>query len=119
MPNSAGFGPLGPRATFVRPPANQDAYGGLQTWFKNCSAPGGADGTVPDASFFNHYIGNIVYAAAKAGVTLTNDQANDTFIYQIIQGLIGKALANLSAGTGGGGDTGGGDTGGNPSWTLI
>lgn len=113
---SAGFGPLGPRAALIRPASDQDVYAGMQTWFKNCSAPGAADGTVPDASFFNHWIGNMVYAAGKSGVTLTNNQSDDTFLWQIIQGAIAEALANLSSGSGSG--SGGGDTGG-ASWTLI
>lgn len=118
MPQSAGFGPLGPRASFTRPGANADAYQGLQTWFRNCSAPGATDGTVPDASWFNHLIGQFVYAAAQAGVPLANDQGNDTYLWQIIQAAITKALANQSAGSVGGG-TGGGDTGGGAAWTLI
>lgn len=111
---SGGFGPLGPRASLTRPPADQDAYQGFQTWFKNCSRPGAVDGTVPDASFFNHLVGNLVYAAARAGVTLSNNQSDDTFLWQIIQGAISQALR--SGGTTSGGTTSGTDSG---AWTLI
>ncbi len=120
MPSSAGFGPLGPRASLTRPGPDADIYQGLQTWFKNCSSPGAADGTVPTASFFNHYIGNFVYAAAKAGVQLANDQSDDTYLWQIIQGAIAQALAQLAATGGTGGGTGGdGGTTNGATWTLI
>lgn len=82
-----GLGPLGARASTVRPASDADAYG-TQTWFTNCSAPGASDGTVPTASWFNHILAQFVYAAGQASVTLTNDQTNDTFLWQIISNAI-------------------------------
>lgn len=108
---NAGFGPLGPRAVTVRPTADVDSYGGLQTWYKDCSGAGAVDGTVPDASWFNTLIGNLNYAALKAGVSLAQDQNNDTYLYQIINSLISARLAAYSA-SGTGVSTG-------PAWTLI
>lgn len=86
-----GFGPLGARAATVRPTKDTDTYL-VQTWFKDCSAPGANDGTVPTASWFNHLVGNLVYAAGQASVPLTNDQADDTFIWDIIDAAIAAAL---------------------------
>lgn len=83
-----GFGPLGARASAVRPAATPDAYGAIKTWFKNCTAAGAADGTVPDASWFNFIIGQFDYAATQAGVTVPNDQADDTHLWTIIQNAI-------------------------------
>ena len=93
---SKGFGPLGPRAAASRPAADADAYT-IQTWFKNCSAPGAADGTVPTASWFNTIIGNLVYAAAEAGVLLDNDQSptGDPYLWNIIQAAITQRLVDL------------------------
>jgi hypothetical protein len=88
-----GFGPLGANASTVRPSATPDAYG-VQTWAKDCSAAGASDGTIIDASWFNTHTGNWVYAAGQVGVTITNDQTNDTYFYQIIQNI---AQAEISA----------------------
>ncbi|WP_296201441.1 hypothetical protein [uncultured Hyphomicrobium sp.] len=90
------FGPLGARASTVRPSADNDAYG-VQTWFKNCSAPGASDGTVPTASWFNHLIGNLNFLCAQADVEVTNDQANDTFIWQAIENAINQKIGGASA----------------------
>lgn len=115
---SGGFGPLGARASLVRPSADVDAYSQMQTWFKDCSAPGASDGSVPDASWFNHIIGNLVYAAAKAGVTLANNQSDDSYLWQIIQAAIAQALSGSGGSSGGSGSGGtGGGSGG--AWTLI
>lgn len=89
-----GFGPLGPRASAARPAKTNDSYN-VQTWFKDCSAPGANDGTVPDASWFNHIIGNWLYAALQADVTATNDQADDTFYWKIITKLFQASLDRL------------------------
>jgi len=97
-----GFGPLGPRAATVRPPKDVDAYM-VQTWFKNCSAPGAADGTIPTASWFNHLIGQFVYAAGQAGVALSNDDDYDKYLWEIIQQAIANALSGIVVG----GDTDG------------
>lgn len=92
-----GFGPLGPRAATSRPAADNDSYG-VQTWFKDCSAPGAADGSVPTASWFNHLIGNLVYVCVQAGVALDNDQTNNTFIWQAIQNAITDRLTDEGPG---------------------
>jgi hypothetical protein len=76
----------------VRPAKDLDTYGNAQTWFKNCSAPGAADGTVPTASWFNWFIGNFVYASQQANVTVNNDQAVDTHLWDIIQAAITARL---------------------------
>jgi len=93
----AGFGPLGPRASTVRPAATPDTYG-VQTWAKDCSAPGASDGTIMNASWFNYHTGNWLYAASQSGVVVTNDESNDTFFYNII-----KAVAASNSGGSGGG----------------
>ena len=111
-----GMGPLGPRAVLVRPPADVDSYGGFQTWFRDCSAAGQADGTVPDASWFNHVTGQFVYAANKVGVSMTNNDNDDSYLLAIIEAAISLRLASFTSGTvvspGGGGGGGG-------AWTLI
>ena len=62
----------------------------MQTWYQDCSAPGASDGTVPVASWFNHIIGQFVYAAAQAGVVIANDQsaAQDNILWDIIDTAI-------------------------------
>jgi hypothetical protein len=92
---SGGFGPLGPRAATSRPPADPDAYSNLRTWFKNCSAPGASDGTVPTASWFNLIIGNLNYAADQAAVEIFNDQTADadSHLWDIIQEAISQRLS--------------------------
>lgn len=109
---ATGMGPLGPRAALARPTADFDTYQGMQTWFKDCSAPGASDGTVPTASWFNHMIGQYVFAAAKAGVSLGNNQNNDAHLYNIIMALIAQQL-------GGGGGGSPPPSPGSGSWTLI
>lgn len=88
-----GFGPLGPRSSPVRPSASPDSYG-VQTWFKDCSAPGASDGTVPNASWFNHLIGNFIFAASQAGVEIANLQSaeGDGFLWEIIDKAIAKKI---------------------------
>lgn len=101
----AGWGPLGPRAATSRPAADVDTYAGVQTWFKNCSAPGALDGTVPTASWFNLLVGNLLYASTQAGVTIANDQSasSDDWLWEIIQNAITARLAagggNMSVGS--------------------
>jgi hypothetical protein len=91
-----GFGPLSARASVVRPAADPDAYANAKTWFKNCSAAGAADGTVPSASWFNFIIGQFDYAATAAGVTVSNDETIDTHLWTIIQNAI---TARFTSGT--------------------
>lgn len=107
-----GFGPLSARASVVRPAASPDAYG-VQTWFKPCTAPGAEDGTVLAASWFNHMIGQYVYAAGQAGVEIVNDHSNDTYLWQIIQKAIDQRLG-VSTPT-----TPTPPTGGSGQWNLI
>ena len=87
-----GLGPLGANAATVRPPADADTYNGVQTWYRNCSSATAADGTIPTASWFNHFIAQIVYAAGQAGVAITNDQssAQDDILWNIIQNSIAE-----------------------------
>ncbi len=92
---SGGFGPLGPRAVTSRPAADPDTYSNARTWFKNCSAPGAADGTVPTASFFNHLIANLNFAADEAGVVVDNDQAEDGYLWEIMQAAAAAGAATL------------------------
>lgn len=91
-------GPLGPRAAVQRPNADPDAYSGAETWFKDCSGAGAADGTVPTASWFNHLLGNLRYAAKKAGVPWTNDQtpAGDDRLYALINQIVSNRLGSTS-----------------------
>jgi hypothetical protein len=97
-----GWGPLGPRAATVRPTHDPDTYGGGETWFKNCTAPGAADGTVPTASWFNFIIAQFKYAGTQAGVTVANDQSSgppDEHLWTIIQNAITARLGTAAAGT--------------------
>jgi hypothetical protein len=94
-----GLGPLGARASAVRPPADPDTYGGIKTWFKNCSAAGAADGTVPTASWFNFIIGQFDFAATQAGVVVPNDQTVDRHLWDIIQNSITQRFATTGSGT--------------------
>lgn len=98
--SATGFGPLGPRAVTARPPADADSYGGVPTWFRDCSGAGRADGTVPTASFFNFLLGNLRYAADKAGVMVTNDQTpdQDGALHAIINGIISNRLGTVAGG---------------------
>lgn len=92
-----GPGPLGPRAATVRPTADTDTYG-VQTYFQDCSAAGASDGTVPTASWFNHIQGQFTYAAAQAGVTVTNDQSatQDDILWKILQSVAGGTTITWS-----------------------
>lgn len=96
----AGLGPLGPRAVTVRPPANPDVYAGERTYFKDCSGPGAADGTVPTASWMNHIKGQFEFAADQLGIDLANDQTSegDKILWLIIQTAISRRLAGQTDG---------------------
>lgn len=70
------FGPQGPNFTTTRPIVDPSISAGLDTWCKNCSAPGATDGTYPTADFFNVQIGNLRTAVSgilgNAGLTGAN-----------------------------------------------
>lgn len=90
---SFGFGPLHASAVTARPPARSDAIG-QQTWFKDASAAGATDGTVLDASWLNHILGNLIYLCQQAGIDPANDQQSDAHVYQAVAALIGAAVQN-------------------------
>ncbi|MGE3916005.1 MAG: hypothetical protein AB7F78_09930 [Hyphomicrobiaceae bacterium] len=87
-----GWGPLGPRAATVRPAADTDSYAEAETWFRDCSAPGARDGTVPTSSWFNWLIGNLRFASAQAAIDVPNDQTIDEHLWNIIQNAITQRI---------------------------
>lgn len=87
-----GFGPLHPSATTNRPAQDADAFG-AQTWFKDASAPGARDGTLINASFLNHIIGNLRYLVQQSGVVFGNAHEVDTFVHDAVRALIQAAIA--------------------------
>jgi hypothetical protein len=92
MTATTAFGPQGPNFTTTRPPFDPVASGGVDTWFKNCSAAGMKDGTFATADFFNVSVGNLRYLVRQSGVAL--DSADDTMVYQSVQALIAAATLN-------------------------
>lgn len=84
-----GFGPIGPRASTTRPPAQADAYG-QQTWFRDASGPGKADGTVIPADWLNKIIGTYIGLARESETLLGGNQNNDDFLANAVRGLIRK-----------------------------
>lgn len=84
---ATAFGPQSPNFVTVRPANSPDVSAGLDTWVKNCSAPGANDGTILDATFFNVIIGNLRTAVVSADVDL---DANDDFMLE-------KAIRALAA----------------------
>lgn len=90
------FGPQGPNYTTVRPPADPQASGGADTFFKNCSSAGAKDGTFATADFFNVQLANLRYLVRTAAVPLSD--ADDTMVYQAIEALISAALVGGSGG---------------------
>jgi hypothetical protein len=82
-----GFGPIGPRASRVRPAAPPDAYG-QQTWFIDASAIGKRDGTVIQAEFLNRLIGERLELARASGVAPPGNGRADAWLSQAILALI-------------------------------
>jgi hypothetical protein len=95
------LGPLGPRAATTRPAHDPDPYG-TETWYKDCSAPGAADGTVPTASGLNVFLGNMRFAIAAVGWTppagTYTQQTADRVLYDVIQKSIDIRLTSSGAG---------------------
>lgn len=88
------FGPQGPNYTTTRPAADPQASGGIDTWFKNCSAAGAKDGTFATADFFNVNLGNLRYLVKQSGVALSD--ADDTMVYQAVQRIAGSNTFSLN-----------------------
>lgn len=93
MVSTTAFGPQGPNYTTNRPPFDPQASSGIDTWFKNCSAPGAKDGTSMTADFFNVLIGNLRYACRTALGDL--DPTDDTMLYRAIQQMLGNGSTIL------------------------
>lgn len=89
MPTTA-FGPEGPNYSTTRPPVLKDQTGGLDSWFKDCSAPGAADGTIPEQSWHNVITANLRELVRAGGVTL--DNADDLMVKKAVEGISAAAL---------------------------
>lgn len=98
---ATAFGPQGPNFTTTRPAADAQASGGLDTWFKNCSAAGAKDGTYATADFFNVIIANLRNAVGQSGVPLSD--AEDTMLYDAIKSIADKEISDNAGYTAGGG----------------
>lgn len=80
---SGFFGPQTANAVTTKP--NNTAvqrYGGVQTWFTDCSGPGASDGTVPNAAFYNRIVGALDYLCAAAGVS--GIAGDDSILYRAV-----------------------------------
>lgn len=89
---ATALGPQSPNFSTTRPPTAPDVSAGVDTWCKDCSAPGATDGTILDASFFNAIIAQLRTAIVEAGITLSN--ADDNMLEKAIRAL---AVDELSA----------------------
>lgn len=89
---TTAFGPQGPNYSTTRPPADPQASGGVDTFFKNCSAAGAKDGTFATADFFNMNLANLRYLCREAGVPLSD--ADDTMVYQAVKAVADAEIAN-------------------------
>ena len=87
------FGPQGPNYTTARPDFDPKASGGLDTWFKNCTAAGAKDGTFATADFFNVLVGNLRHLVRTAEVPL--DDVLDTMIYDAVKAVVDARIAEL------------------------
>ena len=90
-----GYGPMGPRASTTRPAVSSDPYG-VQTWFKDASAPGAKDGTVIPASWLNTIIGERLHLAQSAGIAVNSNLPNDALLADSVTAI---ANARVAAGT--------------------
>lgn len=93
---STAFGPQSPYYTTTRPGTDTAVSGGLDTWFKDCSAPGAKDGTLVTASFLNNMLGNLRYVVRAAGVSLVD--GDDTMLFQAIAAVVADAGYTAGAG---------------------
>ena len=94
---TALFGPQKANAAIELPDdIEQNRYGAVQTWVKDCSATGKSDGTVLDAAFYNRIIGNLEWfvQASKIAVQL----GDMTAIYRAVDAV--AKTHRLSAGRG-------------------
>ncbi len=84
------FGPQGPNYTTTRPPRDPKASLGVDTFFKNCSAPGAKDGTFATADYFNVHLANLRYLVRQSGVEL--DDQDDTMVFDAVMALITQQI---------------------------
>lgn len=83
------FGPQTANAVTTKPNNTSiQRYGGVQTWFKDCSGPGASDGTVPNAAFYNRIVGALDYICGASGVSgLAGD---DSLLYRAILQMVSQ-----------------------------
>jgi len=93
-----GFGPLSTNATTTRPSVATDGFG-QQTWFKDATAAGAKDGTIINASWLNHIVGNLRTLCVNSGITLSNSHGSDTYVWDAVQASINSkiSLATISS----------------------
>lgn len=87
-----GFGPLSQNATTERPVEVDSDSHAKQTWFRDASGPGKKDGTVINASWLNHIVGNLSTICKNAGVPFSNSHGSDHFLYDAVLGLIKRII---------------------------
>lgn len=92
---TALFGPQNANAATTLPAGTAtQRYGGIQSWVRDCSAPGMNDGTILDAAFYNRLIGNLEYLVNTSDIiALPGDM---TTLYRAVLGAVaGEAPLNL------------------------
>jgi len=83
---ATALGPQSPNFTTTRP-ALDAVVSAVDTWFKDCSAAGAADGTILSASWLNVILAQLRTAVTSAGIALSD--ADDTMLWQAIQKAAG------------------------------
>ncbi|MFG6500131.1 hypothetical protein [Sulfitobacter sp. 1A15106] len=93
------LGPQSPNYATTRPPLDPNVSGvGIDTYFKDCTGPGTADGTIVTASWLNVITVQLREAIRAAGVTL--DNTNDLMLSQAITATVVNAMGSLTASRG-------------------
>ena len=82
------FGPQNANAATALPAGSSNKRYKGQSWVKDATGPGAADGTVLDAAFYNRIIGNLEYLVSQAGISA---QPGDfTAIYRSVIAVVSK-----------------------------
>lgn len=82
------FGPQNANAATALPAGSSNRRYKGQSWVKDATGPGTADGTILDAAFYNRIIGNLEYLVSQAGIAA---QPGDfSAIYRSIMAVVSK-----------------------------
>lgn len=87
-----GFGPLSTYTTTTRPGIDADGFG-KQTWFRDATGAGKKDGTIINASWLNHIVGNLSYLCKMANIQFANSHGSDQYLFEAIQQIIVNKFA--------------------------